>query len=678
MQTERRMMPDFPLLRAVALLLMLGAAGLTSANCGRKGVAGSDAPEIQVDPSTTALSFNAVAAGQTERVEVIITNTGTAPLDLKNVYIEYPQNNGAGQFNLENPPQQGTPVFPVNYKTVLAKASCERGGGVAAASQPGCEVKKSDDVCCVFTQASAVTVARFYVTYTSNGQAAPAANLIISSNDPKRGQLTIPLVTGANAPVLETDPGLVAFKNIDVGTNKSTTVTVQNSGNADLVITNIITNGDKEFTVSDLPNRPHTMQPGEKFIFSVSFAPSHPNKASGEIIFESNDPRGNVVLPLVGNSTGKCLVVSPADVDFGSRPIGVNSTLALTLTSCGSEALTIKAISMKSGSSPDFGTDNLPPMPGILPPGQSRTITVTYLPKEEGADTGALLIESDADGKPLSEIPVKGVGSLNNCPTAVIKALPNEAEMKPQEKIAFDGTASTDPDGTVVKYKWTVVGPTESVSVFQPSDSVPKPTFEVNVAGTYTFKLDVWDDGNNKSCNTAEFVVQVIPDAALHVELTWVTPGDSNEKDECPNAYLTRKFCGSDLDLHLLHKNANDYFSFSYDCYFQNPKPKWGVLSSTADDPRLDRDDIDGGGPENINLDKPEANGVYRIGVHFWSAHSYGDATAKVKIYWYGNLVKEFTRKVSHWQLWDVAIISGNGVVTEINGIFNNIVGDIQ
>ena len=58
---------------------------------------------------------------------------------------------------------------------------------------------------------------------------------------------------------------------------------------------------------------------------------------------------------------------------------------------------------------------------------------------------------------------------------------------------------------------------------------------------------------------------------------------------------------------------------------------------------------MDGFGPENINLDMPEDNMIYAVGVNYWDDHMYGPSTATVRFYIYGQLVTE----ISDVQLYD-------------------------
>ena len=145
----------------------------------------------------------------------------------------------------------------------------------------------------------------------------------------------------------------------------------------------------------------------------------------------------------------------------------------------------------------------------------------------------------------------------------------------------------------------------------------------------------------------------------LHVELLWHTPEDPDETDTGPET-------GADLDLHFLHSWAagpdldgngkpDGWFDMPFDTFWFNATPNWGSFAPGGDDdPRLDRDDTDGAGPENLNLDTPE-NVVYRVGVHYWNDHGYGSAFATVRVYVYGSLVFEVTDVLLvDRDMWDV------------------------
>lgn len=177
--------------------------------------------------------------------------------------------------------------------------------------------------------------------------------------------------------------------------------------------------------------------------------------------------------------------------------------------------------------------------------------------------------------------------------------------------------------------------------------------------GTYTFKLEVTDSLGVDSCSSAEVKVFVTSDEAIHVELLWHTPNDPNElNDNRPD------FTGADLDLHFLHPNANgEYYSRPYDCYWSNKNPEWGFAGSPDDNPRLDRDDTNGAGPENLNMRTPEANARYQVGVHYYDDAGFGDSYATVRVFLYGALRDEWEGvRMTCDQMWDTHYIQwGSG-----------------
>jgi hypothetical protein len=78
-----------------------------------------------------------------------------------------------------------------------------------------------------------------------------------------------------------------------------------------------------------------------------------------------------------------------------------------------------------------------------------------------------------------------------------------------------------------------------------------------------------------------------------------------------------------DVDSHLIAPGGS-FFDCELDCHFGNPAPDWGIQGDWADDPFLDVDDIDGFGPEHINISEPTSGDTYRFVVHYY-LDSYDD-----------------------------------------------------
>ncbi|NOZ00329.1 MAG: hypothetical protein GXP54_00370, partial [Deltaproteobacteria bacterium] len=241
--------------------------------------------------------------------------------------------------------------------------------------------------------------------------------------------------------------------------------------------------------------------------------------------------------------------------------------------------------------------------------------------------------------------------------------------MPPQTVIHLYGSQSQAVSGSITSYHWTVDQPEENKSNLEPSADVPDPTHELNVAGTYTYCLDVCDAescSSDPQCNTTvcKKVVVCPCGHGIHCELTWDTPNDLNQLDEN----------GSDMDLHFAHPFAtgpdidedgqpDPWFDLKYDCFWFNPNPIWESMDpNVSDGPSLDRNDVDGMGPENVYLDMPVDGRTYRIGVHYWDDHGFGASYPTVKCWIAGQEVyeknlEELGVPMSRCDMWDVATI---------------------
>lgn len=217
----------------------------------------------------------------------------------------------------------------------------------------------------------------------------------------------------------------------------------------------------------------------------------------------------------------------------------------------------------------------------------------------------------------------------------------------PLDVLEFDGSQSRADDRPVAAYEWEVVQrPDGSTAVFQPNSTVVNPSFFLDLAGVYRFRLTVVDADDVESCESAEIVVRVNTDWDVLVELVWDTPGDDNQADSGPGA-------GSDMDLHFMHPNG-EWDQGPWDCHWKNKVPNWGNAGSRDDDPHMDIDDTDGAGPEQIGMNGLE-HFIYKIGVFYFSDHGYGASDATVRVFIDGELIFERTFPgLTDRQFWDV------------------------
>ncbi len=509
---------------------------------------------------------------------------------------------------------------------------------------------------------------RITVNYSPRDKQADSGFLRIKTNDPKftNGMAIIPLTTPALAPRIFSKENVI-FRRVppvDASTrDKYWQLTeVQNIGQAALSLNDlIVTPQESDFHVTfpvsmdrdadittDRATYPGTLEPGESFPLRVFFNPTDDLPSSAELIMYSNDPVSpDYIVNLLGNSGSPCLQLSEEDeINFGEGAIGFASNKTIVVENCSpTSELTLSEIdvctknaagdcdaalrtfALKENSLPG----GLPDDVAVLGPQQTSSFVLTYTPEDLTVSNGELVVVSDDPAKPMLNVPIVGKGTNNTCPTAIAEATVAgtnryQAEINtiPLKTINFRGTNSIDSDGTIQGYEWNIVQqPTGSTTRMSPSANHAEPTLFIDLAGEYVVELKVFDDRGTESCGEQAIItISAIPNEDIHIQVVWDTPADSDQTD----------WFGTDVDTHLLHPNGT-WNSGPWDCYWLNKTADWGSPANASDDPSLDIDDTDGAGPENINLDEPEAGITYQVGAFYFSDAGMGPSYVTVRIF---------------------------------------------
>ena len=279
----------------------------------------------------------------------------------------------------------------------------------------------------------------------------------------------------------------------------------------------------------------------------------------------------------------------------------------------------------------------------------------------------------------------EGLGCNNSPPVAIC---PSDQSGPPLANYTFLG-AYEDPEGDpMASATWTVIdNPLGSSSDPSPASGLTTELF-ADVQGVYILQLEVTDtNGGVGRCTTN---LTTTTQDNLRIEVSW-NIGVQNDR--------------SDVDTHLLRGSNGQWFddaSDGDDCFFRNcricdifdsnstaqelacreliagfnenniPIPgrvTWNPPFPDEDDPRLDLDDVEGNGPENVNIKNPRP-GTYRLGIHYWDDDGFGDSTVSVRIFCGGEMVREFEPLVLRptgnfgdggTEFWEVADIEWNG-----------------
>lgn len=382
--------------------------------------------------------------------------------------------------------------------------------------------------------------------------------------------------------------------------------------------------------------------------------------------------------------------VSPESLEFGPVRVDTTEVRVVTLTNPGAGAVRIVDVHLEG--SVGFTLEALD-LPIELAAGAQLEWAVAYAPTDPGADAGTLVIGLDGAAQPVAEVALRGEGAMNACPVAV--GGPALVAAVPGDVVELDASASTDPDGRMGQpqdFLWLVIerpdGSTaQPVERYQdprrPADtgladdpSTPRALFLADLAGVYTLELRVIDaeglEAPSEACPQppVQVRIEVFPEADVHVQLTWNTPGDPDQTDER----------GTDLDLHFRHPRGEAWgHEEPFDCYFANSHPDWGGVGLDGS-PRMTRDDVNGAGPETILFDAPEhtpADGpYYRVAVEYFRAEgapnggSWGPSEATVRVMLRGEPVAEFVKVLeSTGDFWEVADIVWDGEARRVIGL---------
>jgi len=234
------------------------------------------------------------------------------------------------------------------------------------------------------------------------------ASVAVSGNAVDPGQLAL-------------NPASVSFGSVKIGSNKTSTVTISNSGSTDVTINNAALSG-ASFSMSNL-TLPLTLTPGGSTSFTVTFAPTGTGSFTGSVSFSSTSAAaararglgkskaaaGDDVTALALSGTGisnpGTLSANPASLSFGSVQIGTSSSKSETLTNTGSGSVTISQANISGTGMSVVGLT----LPTTLAQSQSVSFTVKFSPAAAGAVSGTLAIVSDATNSPLN-IAVSGTG----------------------------------------------------------------------------------------------------------------------------------------------------------------------------------------------------------------------------------------------------------------------------
>ena len=327
---------------------------------------GAPSPDISVSP--TSHSYGNVVVGDSASQSFVVSNPGNAPLNVTSTSLS---GTNASEFNIDS------------------------GGGTFS----------------LLPSATETIVVGFYPT----GSGARTASLILTSDDPDEGTVSVPIDGSGVAaePDIAVSPTAHDYGTVALGDSSNQSFTVANNGTSDLTVSTTSLSGTNaaEFNIES-GGGPFTLSPGTSQTVVVGFYPLTAGAKVASLDLTSDDPdEGNLSLSLTG--TGALLepdiTVSPSSHDYGAVLLGQGGSQSFTVTNDGTSDLTVSVTSLAGANAAEFNIDG-GGGPFTLSPGTSQTVTVGFYPSTAGAKVASLDLTSDDPDEGNVSISLTGSG----------------------------------------------------------------------------------------------------------------------------------------------------------------------------------------------------------------------------------------------------------------------------
>lgn len=487
-------------------------------------------------------------------------------------------------------------------------------------------------------------------------------------------------------------PAIVDFAYVPAGAQAKLPFQVQNVGGGALSVTRYTIKGSSALTlvvgfdpkplsggvVEYKVQPPKILKPGAAIDALVKFAPLGPEPAEAEIRVYSSDAQYPDGYPIFasGNTKTPCLRFSPDSIDFGVVVLGKPVEKVVKLESCGEVPVTVTSISLDAagvagGVTLGFdwfpnGQAPSPEMPLFIGGEEAYELKVRFNP--------AKLSAIGPDGKAIPQkfkVTAKDDSFLGMKTLDIQAVVVDKACVKTNITVAeglkvsvgtllhLSSAGSFSQFGAIVKHQWSVtMQPPENGGWLMPGPEAPAPAFMAGAPGDYEFRLRLWDEAGNPSCNEAVAVVNATSLQRATFVVTWESVN--------PIVDPVPPHLGQDVDLHLVHPNAvgpdlnedgkpDGYYDETYDCFWFNPDPSWGVAPDPhiEDETRMIADSQVPPGPEVIEQGLVCQKKVFKVGVHVFDDWYYGPIKAKLRVFVVGSLQYEAETELEAFDMWE-------------------------
>lgn len=474
------------------------------------------------------------------------------------------------------------------------------------------------------------------------------------------------------------EPEALDFGEVTVGSAKAQEVVLQNTGSALLALEAVSL--DQGFTLRRLktPLDELELAPGGEITFDVVFLPTEPGEVTGALVVE--DGASTWRLPLRGAGTTRTfaqITVEPERLDFGAVTIGATDRRQVRLRNDGSVDGTVdQVVAASDGSPAASGTifETTPTLPLVVPAGGTVMVEVAFSPASGATFTERFDFVVANQVSPV-QLELRGSGT-----TAL-------GELTCDPSLSFGTVARGSSARQTLTCRTS--GGAVQVTGLSVADSTrfgfPNgPGTPASVAGGGRFEVEVAFEAQGQ-LGPVESMLTVGYQGTGGSRSTQVrlqgTVGEPPPSETAIALQLTWDTRGTDVDLHLTAPGGlpvtspREMSAEELDCNYGDlaryggTPDDWGVRGDPSDDCFLDQDDVDGLGPERINMTRAAA-GTYRVYVHFFNNNFVPSTGATVDVTLGGQPAGRFSRgNLRCNDLWYVGDIVWDGTTGSFNSV---------
>ncbi|MFO0725955.1 MAG: choice-of-anchor D domain-containing protein [Myxococcota bacterium] len=502
------------------------------------------------------------------------------------------------------------------------------------------------------------------ISYSPTDVGLDEGRVVIIDSSPRPESLGI-RVRGNGVPSdIEIDPVQLDFTGLYVGQRQSKQFYLRNIGDQPHDITTLSfvstgTTGAPEFELAAGVLPLHILPGGAEQV-DVTYKPHDTTADMDRIQVESDGlpTTGYVTLTGQAGEEPKAEIeVTPTSLAFGPIELGMNRAMDVRITNVGTKDLTVASVVLSMGAA-TYTLQNTPTAGQVFHPRDSQAFQVVFAPTAVGAAPAAdVAISSDDLTDPVVHVSLSGEGVSHSVPAITVRPNPVDFGHVPRGTLT-SRSVTVQNDGTAPLVLSQVRLTNDAGGRFR-LPMPPAASTTLAPMGQLQFSVDYLDNGVVASyTGTLEVASNDPARPTVSVPLTASTdPPPVTATDIA--LVLTWTSADTDVDLHLIAPGRT-LFNIPGDNCYCNTNPDWGTSGQMLDNPFLDRDDLVGPGPENINLTQAET-GDYTVVVHYFSDHGHGiPAPVTVQVNLHGMLAATLSHSLTNNQRWTVGTIHWN------------------